>query len=137
MQNDISIPQDFQEQLNSLTPEQRDATLAAFNAYRSSQTDNSANEQATHKCPITGEDTPTYDVRFPNTVAQSASLRAVDAQGRSVTFYNNGLSGGILARHLNADQSHEDDSDATCWIDGTACTAVEFHMGGTGIIPLA
>ena len=134
MQDDTSIPQDFQEQLNGLTPEQREATLAAFNAYRSSPT--STNEQATHKCPITGEDTPTHDARFPNTVTQSASLRAVDAQGRSVTFYNNGLGGGILARHLNADQSHEDDNDVTCWIDGIACTAVEFHMGGTGIVPL-
>lgn len=135
MQDDKSIPQDFQEQLANLTPEQQEATRAAFDAFTyNSQQD--AHEQTTHKCPITGEDTPTYDMRFPNTVAHNASIRAIDAQGRPVAFYNASLGGGIFARHTNADGSYEDNSDVACWIDNIACKGVEFHMGGVGIVPL-
>ncbi len=90
-----------------------------------------------HTCPITGEDTPTFDPRFPNTIAQGAVLRAVDSQGRQVTFFNAGMSGGLIAHHINADQTYEEDDVIDCWIDGVACKGVEFHMGGTGIVPLA
>ena len=89
-----------------------------------------------HQCPITGEDTPTYSEQYPSTVSSTAQQRAVDDKGRSVAFFNASMGGGLLAQHKNQDGTIEEDSNARCWIDGIACTAVEFRTGGVGVIPL-
>ena len=135
MQNDSSsnAPQAHPEDVNRGRPELTPSLNQYLDNFLNAQ---SSQQGPSHTCPITGEETPTYDPSFPNTVSQTAGLRAVDAQGRRVEFYNESTSGGLIARHINSDQAYEENREYDCRIDGVACRGIEFHMGGTGIVPV-
>ena len=61
-------------------------------------------------------------------------VKAVDENGRSLSFSNVSFSGGFAARY--ADTREERDSHI-CYIDGVKCWADEAHMGGIVIQPYA
>lgn len=89
--------------------------------------------QQTKPCPICGAEMDVIDPRFLNTVCQTCTSRALDANNNKVEFFNKEMSGGIIASHVLPDGSRRSDENLECIIDGKACHGVEFHMGGTGI----
>jgi hypothetical protein len=80
----------------------------------------------TQKCPICLVEVQKSE-RYPNYLCASCALRARDAQGRPLVFYNETLTGGFLAFY--ADTGGKYDSHI-CYIDGVKCRADEDYYGG-------
>ena len=65
--------------------------------------------------------------RYPRYVCQACARRARSADGRPLTFANEGFDGGYVATFADTGEpynSHE------CWIDGVACHVDEARFGG-------
>jgi hypothetical protein len=83
------------------------------------------------KCPICQVPVPPSP-RYPRYVCYDCYIRAVDEEGRSLSFSNVSFSGGFRA--IYGDTREERDSHI-CYIDGIRCWANEAHMGGIVIQP--
>ncbi len=83
------------------------------------------------RCPICSLPVPVSE-RYPRYVCGKCFVKAVDENGRSLSFSNVSFSGGFAARY--ADTREERDSHE-CYIDGIKCRADEAHMGGIVIQP--
>jgi hypothetical protein len=83
------------------------------------------------KCPIC-KVRVTPSPRYPQYVCYDCFLKAVDEEGRSLSFSNVSFSGGFRA--IYSDTREERDSHI-CYIDGIRCRADEAHMGGIVIQP--
>jgi hypothetical protein len=86
-------------------------------------------------CPHCGG-AATQTARYPRALCWACSARTTDLAGRPVSFGNESMSGGFLARHLDDDSSCEQVTrDGRVLIDGAEYRAGEAHMGGTVVNP--
>lgn len=65
--------------------------------------------------------------RYPRYVCGTCYLRAVDEDGRSLSFSNVSLSGGFAALYRD---THEERDSHICYVDGVKCCAEEARFGG-------
>lgn len=79
-----------------------------------------------HACPICGTSLEPQS-RYPRYVCQACASRASSANGRLLTFSNEGLSGGYVASYADTGEPYDSHD---CWIDGIACRADEARFGG-------
>ena len=82
-------------------------------------------------CPICSAAVPVSE-RYPRYVCHACFLRAVDEDGRSLSFSNVSFSGGFKAVYAN---TREERDSHECYIDDVLCWADEAHMGGIVIQP--
>lgn len=78
------------------------------------------------RCPICARELPA-DPRYPRRACSQCARRARSPDGRPLAFYNEGLSGGLLARYAD---TGEDYPGVECLIDGIPCRAGEARFGG-------
>lgn len=83
----------------------------------------SAVMQACATCSGTIPESP----RYPRRVCAACEARATAADGRRLTFGNQELSGGFVARYVDTGQEHPGHE---CFIDGIRCHADEARLGG-------
>lgn len=86
------------------------------------------------KCAICKDQEVPSNPYDPNLVCPSCEGTAVDGEGNPVTFYNESISGGIIAHHSQKDGIGFYDDDLSCFVRGIECHGVEFKFGGTGIV---
>ena len=79
-----------------------------------------------HACPICATSLEPQS-RYPHYVCQACASRARSADGRPLTFENEGFSGGYVASYTDTGDSYDSHD---CWIDGVACHADEARFGG-------
>ncbi len=77
-------------------------------------------------CPICGTLLEPQH-RYPRYVCGTCASRAGSADGRPLTFSNEGLDGGYVASYTDTGDSYDSHD---CWIDGVACHADEARFGG-------
>jgi len=65
--------------------------------------------------------------RYPRAVCDACALRACDAEGRALDFFNAGFGGGYLAVFRDGGEPYESHD---CFIDGLPCRADEARFGG-------
>lgn len=65
--------------------------------------------------------------RYPSAVCAACALRACDAEGRTLEFFNAGVGGGYLAVFRDGGETYESHD---CFIDGLPCRADEARFGG-------
>jgi hypothetical protein len=90
----------------------------------------SSKARETQDCPIC--QTPQrQNPRYPKYLCPACSSRAVDANGRALTFYNESLSGGFEA-HYKDDDSKADEitKSHVVFVDGKKVWADEARFGG-------
>ena len=78
------------------------------------------------QCPICGSEVP-ESPRYPRYLCERCTAKAVSADARPLTFFNEDVSGGFVAFYADTGEpypSHE------CFVDGIKCRADEAHMGG-------
>jgi transposase-like protein len=78
------------------------------------------------QCPICSSRVP-FSERYPRYVCDACYVRAVDEDGRSLSFSNVSLSGGFAAIYRD---THEERHSHTCYIDNVRCRADEARFGG-------
>lgn len=79
-----------------------------------------------YRCPICcrpGE----YSPRYRQCVCVECGHRAVDENGRPLSFTNESVSGGFIANYRDTGELRE---GHICYVDGVRCWADEAHMGG-------
>ena len=79
-----------------------------------------------HTCPICFESVSHWE-RYPLAVCSDCANKASDGQGRSLSFYNVSMSGGLKAIVTDTDEEHQ---SHTCYIQGVECRADEARFGG-------
>ncbi len=79
-----------------------------------------------HACPICAVSLEAHS-RYPRYVCQACASRASSADGRLLTFANEGFSGGYVAAYADTGEPYDSHD---CWIDGLACHADEARFGG-------
>ena len=82
-------------------------------------------------CPICGSPRPSSE-RYPNHVCAECVDRAVDENGRGLSFSNADLSGGFVAVYTGTGEPRE---GGICFVDGIRCEAREARFGGVVVIP--
>lgn len=82
--------------------------------------------QSQQTCPICSRPVAP-SARYPRYVCQSCAAKAKSQDGRPLAFYNEGLSGGFLARYADDDTPY---NGHECFIDGIRCDADEARFGG-------
>lgn len=65
--------------------------------------------------------------RYPRAVCAACALRACDAEGRMLDFFNAGFGGGYLAVFREGGEPYDSHD---CYIDGLPCRADEARFGG-------
>ncbi|GID95267.1 hypothetical protein Adi01nite_46790 [Amorphoplanes digitatis] len=89
----------------------------------------------TQQCPICRADLPASE-RYPDRLCAGCAARAVDTEGRPLTFYNVAFSGGFRAVFTDdgtdADQVSR---DHIVLVDGIRCWADEHRFGGIVVRP--
>jgi hypothetical protein len=85
---------------------------------------------STQKCPICAA-TISPNPRYPNYLCGHCSSKAVDANGRALSFYNASLSGGFEARFTDDGSPAEEVTKTNLvFVEGRKCTADEARFGG-------
>ncbi|MHC1782232.1 MAG: hypothetical protein AB9891_05630 [Anaerolineaceae bacterium] len=77
-------------------------------------------------CPICGVEIP-FDMRYPNAVCRCCVEKASDRKGRQLSFFNEGMSGGLKSIYAGTGEPYDSE---VCYIKGVMCRAREAHMGG-------
>ena len=77
-------------------------------------------------CPICLAEVPS-NPRYPNYVCTYCAGKAVSADGRSLKFFNQSLSGGFAAFYADTDEIYDSHD---CYIDSEKCRAYEARFGG-------
>lgn len=89
-------------------------------------------ERETQYCPICDE-TVTPSSRYRNYVCEDCTEKAVDSEGRTVTFGNTSLLGhGCQGMYKETGERYDSN---ICFIDGIKCKAEEAYFGGVVIQP--
>lgn len=83
-------------------------------------------------CPICRCSVPLSN-RYPKRICGSCLSKAVNAEGKSLSFSNTSPFGGFVARIVETGQEH---TGHVCFIDGVACWAEEARFGGIVVQPL-
>ena len=78
------------------------------------------------QCPICAKPVQS-DARYPRCVCDECARKAVSPDGRPLSFSNEGLSGGFVAKYAD---TGEDYLSHDCFIDGVKCRADEARFGG-------
>jgi hypothetical protein len=89
-----------------------------------------SNPQETQQCPICK--TPQRkNLRYPSYLCPECAGKAVDSNGRALTFYNESFSGGFVA-HFKDDGSKADEitKSHVVFVDGKRVWADEARFGG-------
>lgn len=86
---------------------------------------------ASKPCPICSGPAPDSE-RYPQAVCRECASLATAPEGRSVQFYNAGLSGGFAGRYTDDNSPYESHE---CVIRGVRCWADEARFGGIVIQP--
>lgn len=82
-------------------------------------------------CPLCGN--KVYpSVRYRNYLCVDCVKRAVDENGRGLSFDNEAVSGGLVITYRDTREARE---NPMCWVDGQQCEAREAHMGGIVLLP--
>ncbi|MEL6342040.1 MAG: hypothetical protein AAFV53_02835 [Myxococcota bacterium] len=81
----------------------------------------------TYTCPLCGATGLLAWARYPRYVCGECVGRAVCEQGRPLTFFNLGVSGGFGAKYADDGSPR---SSGVCFIDGRRCIADEARFGG-------
>jgi hypothetical protein len=84
-------------------------------------------------CPVCRYSVPPQP-RYPRALCRACVGLACDAHGRPLTFENESLSGGILARYRDSGTIY---LSQECWVRGMHCLADEHHLGGIVVQPLS
>lgn len=77
-------------------------------------------------CPVCGSSLEPQS-RYPRYACEGCTSRACSADGRPLTFANEGFDGGYVARYADTGEPYDSHD---CWIDGVACYADEARFGG-------
>jgi hypothetical protein len=80
-------------------------------------------------CAICGAPVP-LSPRTPQRVCVVCALEAVDAEGRTLRFSNDDLTGGFVAIDSNGTHS----TNHECFVRGVRCWADEAHFGGIVLV---
>jgi hypothetical protein len=89
-------------------------------------------------CPICSAEVMPMS-RYPDYVCDLCEERVVDSLGRKVTFFNQSISGGLVAMRQNLETGKFDIEDPELaenpivFIDGIQCFAADAHFGGVVI----
>ena len=83
-------------------------------------------------CPICFKPI-SFNPRYPRAVCPDCVSRAADESGRTIEFFNEDLSGGLIAAYRGTGEPYPSD---LCWIDHIPCQAQEAHLGGIIIQPI-
>jgi hypothetical protein len=87
-------------------------------------------------CPICGTPRP-HSPRYPDHVCAACVERAVDDDGRRLTFFNTSLLGGFGAGYPETGERVLPELDEQeCLIDGVRCVAREARFGGIVVRPV-
>jgi O-acetyl-ADP-ribose deacetylase (regulator of RNase III) len=78
-------------------------------------------------CQLPRHTTP----RYSEAICSSCAGQTTDSKGRSVTFRNTSLSGGLSGTYSDDEAPYQEGSD--CWVHGIPCTAQEARFGGVVI----
>ena len=70
--------------------------------------------------------------RYPRYLCQQCVASATDHSGRPLQFFNEGLSGGFLARYAD---TGEPVNSHLCFVNGIQCWADEARFGGIVVQP--
>ncbi|MDE1335563.1 AbaSI family restriction endonuclease [Vibrio aestuarianus] len=84
-------------------------------------------------CPICNASNP-YSSRYPVYVCERCSVNPVDESGAALSFTNEGISGGFIAKYSGTNEIR---NSHVCYIKNIKCWADEAHMGGIIIQPFA
>lgn len=90
-------------------------------------------DRGSNVCPVCKQGIP-FSSRYPNYVCDRCSVNPVDEEGRSLTFWNQSVSGGFEARYSDTNEIRD---SHICYINNIKCWAGEAHMGGIVIQPFA
>ena len=71
--------------------------------------------------------------RYPHYLCAACAKRAVDINGRALSFFNVSLSGGYNAKFTYTKETY---NSHICYIDGLKCYADEARFGGIVIQPV-
>jgi hypothetical protein len=87
-------------------------------------------EATTQKCPICAA-TVQPSARYPSYICGHCASKAVDANGRALSFYNADMTGGFEARFTD-DGSLAEEVTRThrVFVEGKKCVADEARFGG-------
>lgn len=77
-------------------------------------------------CPVCAA-AISHNPRYPRAVCDACALRACDAEGRALDFFNAGFGGGYLAVFRDGGEPYESHD---CFIAGLPCRADEARFGG-------
>lgn len=77
-------------------------------------------------CPICRRAVAPYP-RYPRYLCPGCATRAVSEDGRPLTFFNLGMSGGYGACYTDTQEPYE---THRCFVDGVECHADEARFGG-------
>jgi len=81
---------------------------------------------STQQCPVCFMAVPA-NPRYQRYLCSNCAARAVSADGRALTFHNEGIWGGFVASHADDGSPYE---SHTCYVDGLRCHADEARFGG-------
>ncbi|GAB3643610.1 hypothetical protein GCM10027423_42470 [Spirosoma arcticum] len=84
-----------------------------------------------HPCPICGVGQPASP-RYRHYVCGRCVDRAADEAGNRLLFYNYDMSGGLLVRRADTNETVD---TTVCWIDGVRCFVQEGRFGGFVVQP--
>ena len=84
------------------------------------------NDQNLTYCPICRAEMA-FNPRYPRAVCSACQKKAVDEKGKSLKFFNESLSGGLLIQY--ADNGEKRKSEM-CYIDGVKCRVQDGYFGG-------
>ncbi len=82
-------------------------------------------------CPICSAQQPVVP-RYPHYLCRGCVASAKDESGRHLEFFNEGLSGGFVAKYAD---SGEPRNSHVCFVNGVQCWADEARFGGIVVQP--
>lgn len=83
-------------------------------------------DQSRSYCPVCSAEMA-FNPRYPHAVCINCQKKAVDENGRSLKFFNESLSGGLIIQY--ADNSEVRKSEV-CYINGVKCRVQDGYFGG-------
>lgn len=90
----------------------------------------SSKPQETQNCPICKK-SQRRNPRYPNYLCPECASKAVDSNGRALTFYNESFSGGFLAHYQDDGSKADEITDShIVFVDGKKVWADEARFGG-------
>ena len=73
-----------------------------------------------------------YLPRYSNLLCGDCASKAIDDANNPVAFYNESLTGGIIATHSTA-EGEKTNGNMKCLVDGRECRGIELRFGVTAV----